>query len=116
MYEATTMGERVTQLYLDPLSASMMRTGLRRAVRRLVREDGPVTLFGLLHMAVTTPDFNSLWAKGSDLEVNSTAWLKANAHEEEFLLEKSYAEAMIGDVKSAWMVEEWMEETTLRDL
>ena len=116
MYEATTMGERVTQLYLDPLSASMMRTGLRRAVRRLVRKDGPVTLFGLLHMAVTTPDFNSLWAKGSDLEANSMTWLKANAHEEEFLLEKSYAEAMLGDVKSAWMVEEWMEETTLRDL
>jgi helicase len=116
MYEATAMGERVTQLYLDPLSASMMRTGLRRAVRRLVREDAPVTVFGLLHMAVATPDFASLWAKGSDLEVNSMAWLKANAHEEEFLLETGYAEAMIGDVKSAWMVEEWMEETTLRDM
>ena len=116
MYEATAMGERVTQLYLDPLSASMMRTGLRRAVRRLVREDAPVTVFGLLHMAVATPDFASLWAKGSDLEVNSMAWLKANAHEEEFLLEPGYAEAMIGDVKSAWMVEEWMEETTLRDM
>ena len=116
MYEATAMGERVTQLYLDPLSASMMRTGLRRAVRRLVRGDAPVTVFGLLHMAVATPDFASLWAKGSDLEVNSMAWLKANAHEEEFLLEPGYAEAMIGDVKSAWMVEEWMEETTLRDM
>jgi helicase len=116
MYEATAMGERVTQLYLDPLSASMMRTGLRRAVRRLVREDAPVTVFGLLHMAVATPDFASLWAKGSDLEVNSMAWLKANAHEQEFLIEPGYAEAMIGDVKSAWMVEEWMEETTLRDM
>lgn len=115
-YEATPMGERVTQLYLDPLSASMLRKGLRRAVRRKVREDGPVTAFGLLHLAVTTPDFLSLWAKGSDLEPNSMAWLKANAHEDEFLVEPGYAEAMIGDVKSAWMVEEWMEETSMKSM
>ena len=56
-YEATAMGERVTQLYLDPLSASILRKGLRRAVRRAVRMDGPVTDFGLLHLAVATPDF-----------------------------------------------------------
>jgi helicase len=115
-YEATAMGERVTQLYLDPLSASILRTGLRRAVRRAVREDGPVTDFGLLHLAVATPDFTSLWAKTSDMEANSPTWLKANASEDELLIEPGYAEAMLSDIKSAWMVEEWTEETTLRDL
>ena len=115
-YQATATGERVTQIYLDQLTDSMLRTGLRRAVRRMVRGNGPVTSFGLLHLAVTTPDFHSLWAKGSDLEPNSMAWLKANAHEEEFLVEPGYAEAMIGDVKSAWMVEEWMEETSLKKM
>lgn len=115
-YEATAMGERVTQLYLDPLSASILRTGLRRAVRRMVRMDAPVTDFGLLHLAVTTPDFSSLWAKSSDLEMNSPTWLKANAVEGECLVEPGYAEAMLSDVKSAWMIEEWTEETTLRQL
>jgi helicase len=115
-YEATAMGERVTQLYLDPLSASILRTGLRRAIRRAVREDGPVTDFGLLHLAVATPDFTSLWAKTSDLEANSPTWLKANATEDELLIEPGYAEAMLSDIKSAWMVEEWTEETTLRQL
>ena len=115
-YEATAMGERVTQLYLDPLSASILRTGLRRAVRRMVRMDAPVTDFGLLHLAVTTPDFSSLWAKSSDLEMNSPTWLKANAVEGECLVEPGYAEAMLSDVKSAWMLEEWTEETTLRQL
>ena len=115
-YEATAMGERVTQLYLDPLSASVLRTGLRRAVRRAVRHDGPVTDFGLLHLAVATPDFASLWAKSSDMEMNSPTWLKANATEEELLIEPGYAEAMLSDIKSAWMVEEWTEETTLREL
>ncbi len=62
-YEATLMGERITQLYLDPLSASLLRVGLRRAVRREVRGSGEVTNFGLLHLIATTPDFSSLWAK-----------------------------------------------------
>jgi len=115
-YEATAMGERVTQLYLDPLSASILRTGLRRAVRRLVRQDAPVSDFGLLHLAVATPDFASLWAKTADMEANSATWLKANATENELLIEPGYAEAMLSDIKSAWMIEEWTEETTLREL
>ena len=115
-YEATQMGERVTQLYLDPLSASILRTGLRRAVRRCVRAVRPVTDFGLLHLAVATPDFNSLWAKTSDMESNSPLWLKTNSVEDELLIEPGYAEAMLGNIKSAWMVEEWTEESTLRDL
>ncbi len=115
-YEATAMGERVTQLYLDPLSASILRRGLRRAVRRCVRKDAPVSDFGFLHLAVATPDFVSLWAKSADFEVNSPTWLKANATEDELLVEPGYAEAMLSDIKSAWMVEEWTEETTLRQL
>ena len=115
-YQATQMGERVTQLYLDPLSASILRTGLRRAVRRLVRADRPVTDFGLLHLAVATPDFNSLWAKTADMEANSPVWLKANSTEYELLVDPGYAEAMLSNVKSAWMVEEWTEEATIRDL
>ncbi|GIR76472.1 MAG: hypothetical protein CM15mP78_11710 [Candidatus Poseidoniales archaeon] len=115
-YEATAMGERVTQLYLDPLSASILRRGLRRAVRRRVRNDAPVTDFGFLHLAVATPDFVSLWAKSADFEVNSPTWLKANSTEDELLVEPGYAEAMLSDIKSAWMVEEWTEETTLRQL
>ena len=115
-FEATAMGERVTQLYLDPLSASILRRGLRRAVRRCVRMDAPVSDFGFLHLAVATPDFVSLWAKSADFEVNSPTWLKANATEDELLVEPGYAEAMLSDIKSAWMVEEWTEETTLRQL
>ena len=115
-YEATAMGERVTQLYLDPLSASILRKGLRRAVRRTVRQDAPVTDFGFLHLAVATPDFVSLWAKSADMEVNSPTWLKANATEDELFVEPGYAEALLSDVRSAWMIEEWTEETTLRKL
>ena len=50
------------------------------------------------------------------MEMNSPTWLKANATESELLVEPGYAEALLSDVKSAWMVEEWTEETTLREL
>ena len=77
-----------------------------------MRNDAPVTDFGFLHLAVATPDFVSLWAKSADFEVNSPTWLKANSTEDELLVEPGYAEAMLSDIKSAWMVEEWTEETT----
>jgi helicase len=42
--------------------------------------------------------------------------LKANSTEDELLVDPGYAEAMLSNVKSAWMVEEWTEEATIRDL
>ena len=116
MYEATMMGERVTQMYLDPLSASKLRTGLRRAVRRLVRQNAPVTEFSLLELATTTPDFSALWAKNSDMEANSLLWLKTNTVQEELLTDVTLEERLLGYVKSAWMLEKWIEEETLRDI
>ena len=115
-YEATLMGERVSQLYLDPLSASILRTGMRRAVRRMVRQDGPVSDFGLTHLACSTPDFASLWAKTADLTLGSDLQLKAAAVEDELLYEIPYEERHLGLVKSAWCLEHWFEEETMREI
>ena len=115
-YEATLMGERITQLYLDPLSASILRTGLRRAVRRSVRKTGEVSDFGLMHLASSTPDFVPLWAKNSEMERSSPLWLKTNAVEDELLLDDTLEERLLGKVKSAWMLEMWIQEDTLRSI
>lgn len=115
-YEATPMGERIAQLYLDPLSASILRTGMRRAVRRMVRQDGPVSEFGLTHLACSTPDFASLWAKTADLTLGSDLQLKAAAVEDELLYEIPYEERHLGLVKSAWCLEHWFEEETMREI
>ena len=115
-YEATLMGERITQLYLDPLSASVLRTGMRRAVRRKVRKNGPVTDFGFMHLAASTPDFQTLWAKNSDMEKSSPLWLKTNSVEDELLSDDSLDERLLSKVKSAWMLEKWIQEDTLRDI
>ena len=115
-YEATPMGERVAQLYIDPLSADMLLDGLRRAVRRIVRKSLPVTSFSLCHLVAATPDFISLWPKSSELDFGSKLRQKAALVEDELLIESPIDERAMGLVKSAWCTEFWYEERDLRDI
>lgn len=115
-YEATPMGERIAQLYIDPLSADILIDGLRRAVRRIVRESLPVTHFSLCHLVAATPDFISFWPKSSELEFGSTLRQKAALVEDELLIESPIDERAMGLVKSAWCTEMWYEEEDLREI
>jgi helicase len=115
-YEATPMGERIAQLYIDPLSADILIDGLRRAVRRIVRESLPVTHFSLCHLVAATPDFITFWPKSSELEFGSTLRQKAALVEDELLIESPIDERAMGLVKSAWCTEMWYEEEDLRDI
>jgi len=116
VYEATEMGRVVTRLYLDPASASVLRTGLRRGVRRLVRGDAPVTCFGLLHLAATTNDFAQLFLKAKDTERDSDLWKKYATVVDEVLADREYEERDLSTVKSAWLVESWIEEKSLKEI
>ena len=115
-YEATPMGERVAQLYIDPLSADILLDGLRRAVRRIVRNSLPVTSFSLCHLVAATPDFISLWPKSSELDFGSKLRQKAALVEDELLIESPIDERAMGLVKSAWCTEFWYEVRDLRDI
>ena len=116
MYEATPMGERVAQLYIDPMSAHIMIDGLRRAVRRLVRQDLDVTEFGLCHLIAATPDFLPFWAKSTEMAFGSPLQQKAALVEDELLIESPLEERALGLVKSAWCIEQWYEEIDLRGI
>ena len=115
-YEATPMGERVAQLYIDPLSADILLDGLRRAVRRIVRKSLPVTSFSLCHLVAATPDFISLWPKSSELDFGSKLRQKSALVEDQLLIESPIDERAMGLVKSAWCTEYWYEERDLRDI
>ena len=119
-YEATRMGEVISQMYLDPKSASIIRTGLRRAVRRIVRNSSEVRDFSLLHLVCSTPDFVPLFPKTEDMKDCSLVWMKY-ANENEFLLIDSdyherIFESQLGLIKSALLIDYWTEESTLRDI
>ena len=113
-YKATDIGSRVSTLYIDPLSASILLKGMRRAVRRRVRGTEPVTTFGLTHLVTRTPDFFAMWAKSSDLSPDSEVSLKSSLHYDEYLDKAVLEENHLGQVKSAWCLEMWMEEVDLR--
>lgn len=85
-YKATALGERVAQLYLNPISGRIIRDGLGRAMAILTGEDkhGQVSPLSLLHLVSCTPDFMPLWPRKDDYDAIQAA---LHGHEREFLAE-----------------------------
>jgi len=83
-YRATPLGERVSQLYLNPISGRMLRDGMDRAMATLTGEDQyrQVSPLGLLHLVSCTPDFLPLWPRKGDYDAIQAA---IHGHEREFL-------------------------------
>ena len=70
-YESTNLGMRVSRLYLNPISGRIIKNGLEKAMKVLIGDDEyhQISPFGILHLAVSTPDFLPLWPKNSDYEI-----------------------------------------------
>ena len=83
-YRATPLGERVSQLYLNPISGRMLRDGMGRAMAILTGEDQyrQVSPLSLLHLVSCTPDFLPLWPRKGDYDAIQAA---IHGHEREFL-------------------------------
>ena len=98
-------GKRVSDLYIDPVSASM----LHRAVERI---DEDTSVLPMLVAAAMTPDVMGMYPKKADAE-----WLKTlyEGLEDRLLLdpdelEDYMSELFYSDLKVAAMVDEWIEE------
>ena len=120
-YIATPFGERVSRLYLDPLSGLILREGLRKARKILCRiiEDRSISPWALLHLVASTPDFPPLWPSGKQMQMMTE---KANAMADQTLLEShelntlGYLPESESLAKSAWTLNQWIDESTLRDI
>ena len=120
-YAATPFGERVSRLYLDPLSGLILREGLRKARKILCRiiEDRSISPWALLHLVACTPDFPPLWPSGKQMQMMSQ---KANAMSDQTLLEShelnilGYLPEAESLAKSAWTLNQWIDESTLREI
>jgi len=100
---ATFFGKRVSDLYIDPVSAVI----LRDALRNLRESASPL---GVLHAVCTAPDMLSMYLRRSDYD-----WLEevAAARSGELLLPvpddlREY-EFFLADLKTACMLEDWIE-------
>ncbi len=59
----TRFGRRVSELYIDPVTAVILRDGLKKA-----ENTGVVTDFAVLHLVCLTPDMEKLKVKRSEVE------------------------------------------------
>ncbi len=110
---ATDFGRRVSELYIDPVSAVILRDGMRRGAR-------DITDFTWLHLICHTPDMRPiLRPRRGDADA-----VEAYAEErlEEFAIPVEEGEDYIereqflGEVKTAWVLQDWISEKTESEL
>ncbi len=107
---ATKFGKRVSELYIDPLSAVIMREAL-------TKKPDYLTDFSLLHMISHTPDMGPIMRPyAREIDVLS---LQMEQHREELLIDPPNEwqdhvgyEEFLGEIKTAMVMKNWIEETT----
>jgi helicase len=95
---ATVFGKRTSDLYLDPLSAVRLRDALK-APRR--------DEFYYLWAAASTPDMPKLYLRRSDY-----AWIEQRIVEKAMTFPVEDYEFFLGEVKTASLLEDWLDERT----
>ena len=107
---ATRFGKRVSELYVDPFSAVVIRDALRR-------KPGLLTDFSLLHMIAHTPDMGPVLRPYTREQDEISVFLEE--HKQELLVappdewQDSIAyEQFLGEVKTAMTLDAWIEEVS----
>ncbi|MGB9741194.1 MAG: DEAD/DEAH box helicase [Candidatus Bathyarchaeia archaeon] len=105
---ATKFGKRVSELYIDPVSAVIIRNALRRKPQCL-------TEFSLLHLISHTPDMGPILRPYSRELGEITIFMEE--HKEELLVDvpdewedRIAYEQFLGEVKTAMVLGAWIEE------
>jgi helicase len=110
---ATKFGKRVSELYIDPASAVIIRDTIRR-------KTAYTTELSYLHMIAHTPDMGPSLRPYSPEMDQLTLFMEE--HREEFLTEvpdewedRITYEEFLGEVKTAMVLQAWIEETSEDD-
>ena len=105
---ASRFGHRVSELYIDPLSGVLIRDALQ------MKKDKEA--FSLLHMVALTPDMMVLQLKRNDIDEMLGLF---HANIEKLLMtsqEKQPTEATLAQIKTAWALLQWIQETPEDDI
>jgi ATP-dependent DNA helicase len=107
---ATKFGKRVSELYIDPVSAVTIQDALKQTPPRL-------TELSLLHLITHTPDMGPVMRPYGE-EIEKLA-VEAERHREELFVpppnewdDHVAFEEYLGELKTAMILSAWMEETT----
>jgi helicase len=102
---STLFGNRTSSLYIDPLSALLLKKALEKSCNRTTVD------LSFIHAVCSTPDVRSLYLRSSDTWVEEKAENKKGV----FLLEPPIRsnedyEWFLSDLKTASLIEDWIEE------
>ncbi|MCX9074693.1 MAG: ATP-dependent DNA helicase [Candidatus Methanoperedens sp.] len=104
---STKLGELVSRLYIDPLSASMMIEGMEK----IEKKDIKFTELTLLHLVCSTPDIRQLYLRSNDYDWLSDVVME---HHMEFVQMpakfKVDYEWFLSEVKTACVMLDWINE------
>jgi len=102
---AIPFGERVSSLYIDPMSAVVLRDGLKGIAQK------EPTALGFLHLVCHTPDMGILYLRRRDYDELESFLVD---HMKDFLTpipeDPEVYEYFLAEVKTARMLESWVEE------
>jgi len=106
---ATLFGKHVSDLYIDPQSAVMMRDALAKFA--------PGRSFGILHAVCAVPDMPLLYLRRSDYELVEDYLAEKS---DQLLLEApsdlAKYEIFLAEVKTAKLLDDWLSETHENDI
>jgi helicase len=110
---ATDFGRRVSELYIDPLSAVVLRDGLRE-------DDVDFTDITWLHLICHTPDMRpKLRPRRGEMEAVES-FLEEHRHELTVKLASDYDyvdyETTLGELRTTMILKAWIDETSESDL
>jgi helicase len=107
----TILGQRTSSLYIDPMSAVRLKKAIEASNTKQTSE------LSILQIICSTPDVRSLYLKKTD------GWVEqiADSIRDEFLIQVPNAyeeeyEWFLSDLKTALLVNDWIEEKTENDL
>ena len=104
-FMSTLFGNRTSSLYIDPLSALLLKKALEKSC------DREHSTLSFLHAVCATPDVRSLYLRTSDTWVEE----KAEKNKNIILIDppgysKNEYEWFLSDIKTASLIEDWIEE------
>lgn len=111
---ATPLGKRVSELYLDPVSAVIIRDALKH-------KPACLTDLSMLHLITHTPDMGPVMRPYGQ-EIDQVAILMEEHREELFMPppveweDRIAYEEFLGEIKTAMILKGWIEETSEEEL
>ena len=111
--KATDFGRRVSELYIDPLTAVVLRDGLKRGAL-------DITEFTWLHLICHTPDMRPILRPRRKEIDRVENYLEDHRDEISVHISEGYdyidMENFLGEVKTAMVIEAWINEVSESDL